>query len=102
MQCESRDTREFTRVGLKDMETATIERQGSGSGCSFIGDRAGFAQQRACGPGRATHETPTCSFAGVKPGLGTPAVDVADPTDGQKPGWVAGFGLDGFSTRAGV
>ena len=85
-----------------ETETATVERQGPGSGCSFIGDRAGLAQQRACGPCRATHDTPTCSAAGVRPGPGMPAVDVADPADGQRPGWVYGFGLDGFSTRTGV
>ena len=38
----------------------------------------------------------------MKPGPETHAVDVADPTDGQRPGWVAGFGLNGFSTRTGV
>ena len=38
--------------------TATVERQRPGRGCSFIGDRAGFARQRAGGPCRATHEAP--------------------------------------------
>ena len=83
-------------------ETATVEGQKPSSGCSCNGDRAGLAQQRACGPGRATHETPTCSAAGVKPGPGTPAVDVAYPADGEKPGWVDEFGADGFSTQTGV
>ena len=41
---------------------------------------------------------PTCSAARVRPGAGTHAVDVADPADGQRPGWVVEFGLDGFST----
>ena len=84
------------------METATVAGQMPGSGCSCIGDRARLARQRACGPCHATHETPTCSAAGVRRGPETPAVDVADPADGQRPGWVAGFGLDGFSTRTGV
>ena len=100
MVSESRDTRELERENAMET-TATGERKPS-SGCSCNGDRAGFARQRVGGPGRATHETPTCSAAGVRPGPGTPAVDVADPADGQKPGWVAGFGLDGFSTRTGV
>ena len=102
MVCESRDTQECERENAKETTTATFERQGPSSDRSFIGDRAGFAQQRACGSCRATHETLTCSAAGVKPGPGTPAVDVADPADGQKVGWVAGFGLDGFSMRTGV
>ena len=59
------------------------------------------------GSERAVHAVqrtrpPTCSAAGVRPGPGTPAVDEANPADGQRPGWVAEFGLDGFSTRAGV
>ncbi len=68
-------------------ETATVEGQGPGSGRSWNGDRAGFTQQRARGPGRASHETAACAAAGVKPGPGTPAVDVAYPADGQKLGW---------------
>ena len=37
--------------------------------------------------GRATHETPTCSAAGVKPGPETYAVNVADPaTDKSQAG----------------
>ena len=80
----------------------TIERQRPSSGCSCNGDHAGLAQQRASGSGRATHETPTCSAARVRPGPGTHAVDVADPADGQRLGWVDGFGLDGFSTRTRV
>ena len=96
--------RRDTQVCVDCMETttATFERQGPGSGSSCNGDRAGFTRQRAGGPCRATHETPTCSAAGVRPGPGTPAVDVADPADGQRPGSVAGFGLDGFSTRTRV
>ena len=91
--------RRNTQVCVDRMKTTTAtDGQGPSSGCSCNGDRAGLAQQRACGSGPATHETPTCSAAGVKPGPGTPAVDVADPADGQKPGWVAGFGLDGLFT----
>ena len=37
-----------------------------------------------------------------RPGPETHAVDVADPADGQRPGWVVGFGLDGFFTRTRV
>ena len=84
VESERRDTQ--VCVGGIETTTATIERQGPSSGCSFNGDSAGFAQRRARGPGRATHETPTCSFAGVRPGPGMPAVDVANPADGQKPG----------------
>ena len=53
---------------------------------------------------RAVQRTrpPTCSAARVRPGPETHAVDVADPADGQRPGWVAGFGMDGFSTRTRV
>ena len=84
MVCESRDTREFERVCGKETETAPVKGQGPGSGRSFNGDRAGLAQQRACGPGRATHETPTCSAAGVKPGPETCAVNVADPATDKR------------------
>ena len=100
--CESRDTREFECESGTETKTATFEGQKLGSGGSFIGDRAGFTRQRTCGPCRATHETPTCSAARVRPGPETHAVDVADPADGQRPGWVAEFGLDGFSTRTRV
>ena len=106
-ECESKVVQSGRRntqvcVDCIKMTTATVERQKPSSGCSFIGERAGFTQQQACGPCRATHETPTCSAARVRPGPGTPVVDVADPADGQRPGWVAGFGLDGFSTWARV
>ena len=106
-ECESNVVQSGRRntqvcVDCMKMTTATVERQKPSSGCSFIGDLAGFTQQRACGPCRATHETPTCSAVGVRPGPGTPAVDVADPSDGQRPGWVAEFGTEGFSTRTGV
>jgi len=96
VESERRDT----QVCVDRMETTTASDKGQrpSSGRSCIGDRAGLAQQRACGSGRATHEIPTCSAAGVKPGPGTPAVDVAYPADGQKPGWVDEFGMDGFST----
>ena len=85
-----------------ETETATVERQKPGSGGSFDWDRAGSARQRTDGPCRATHETPTCSAARVRPGPETHAVDVADPADGQRPGWVDEFGLDGFFTRTRV
>ena len=72
---------------LKGDKDCTIERQGPGSGRSCNGDRAGLAQLRACGPGRATHKTPTCSAAGVKPGPETYVVNVADPvTDKSQAG----------------
>ncbi len=76
VESERRDT----QVCVDGMETttATEERRPS-SGCSCIGDRAGFARQRARGSGRASHETATCSAAGVRPGPETYAVDVADP-----------------------
>ena len=76
--CESRDTREFERVDCMETKTATFEGQRPSSGRSCIGGRAGLAQQRARGSDRAWHEAATCSLAGVKPGPGTPAVNVAD------------------------
>ena len=97
---ERRDTQ--VCVGRMETTTASDKRQGPSSGRSYFEHRTGFTQRRAGGPGRATHETSTCSAARVRPGPGTPAVDVADPTDGQRPGWVDGFGTDGFSTPAGV
>ena len=66
-----------TQVCVDRMETTTAtDGQGPSSGRSCKGDRAGLAQQRERGSDRAWHETPTCSFAGVKPGPETPAVDV--------------------------
>ena len=91
-----------TCVGRMETETATFEGQKPGSGGSCNWDRAGFTRQRADGPCRATHETPTCSAARVRPGPETHLVDVADPPDGQRPGWVAEFGMDGFFTRTRV
>ena len=85
-----------------ETETATMARQKPGSGGSCIGDRPGSTRQRAGGPCRATDETPTCSAARVRSGPETHAVDVADPADGQRPGWVAEFGLDGFFMRTRV
>ena len=96
MQYESRDTQ--VCVGRVETTTATVEGQKPGSGGSFNWDRAGSTQQRTGGPCRATHEAPTCSAARVRPGPETRAVDVADPADGQRPGWVDEFGLDGFFT----
>ena len=66
--CESRDTREFECEDGTETKTATVEGQKPSSGGSFIGDRAGFTRQREGGPCRATHETPTCSAARVRPG----------------------------------
>ena len=73
-RCEC-DGMEFERENA--METATVKGQRPSSGCSWFGNRAGFARRRARGSGRAWHETPTCSLAGVKPGPETPAVDVS-------------------------
>ena len=102
VQCESRDTRELECESGTETKTATFEGQKPGSGGSCYRDRPGSARQRADGPCRATDETPTCSAARVRPGPETHAVDVADPADGQRPGWVAEFGLDGFFTRTRV
>ena len=102
MVCESSDLLEFERVCRMATETATMARQKPGSGGSFDRDRPGSARQRTGGPCRATYETPMCSAARVRPGPEMHAVDVADPADGQKSGWVAGFGLDGFFTQTRV
>ena len=96
--CERHDTQECVR-GMAT-ETAPDEGQRPSSGRSCFGDRAGFAQQRARGSCRALHEAATCASARVKSGPQTPAVDVADPADGQKLGWIDEFGTDGFSRRA--
>ena len=106
-ECESNGVQSGRRdtqvcVGRVETKTATVEGQKPGSGGSCNWDRAGFTRQRTDGPCRATHETPMCSAARVRPGPGTHAVDVADPADGQRPGWVVEFGLDGFSTRTRV
>ena len=79
--CESRDTQEcgcgmeFERESATETTATGGQKPSSGRSCN--GDRAGFAQQRARDSGRATHETPTCSPAGVRPGPETPAVDVS-------------------------
>jgi len=96
--CERHDTQECVR-GMAT-ETATDEGQRPSSGHSCIRDGAGFTRQRARGSGRAAHEAAPCSYARVRPGPETPAVDVADPADGQKLGWIDEFGTDGFSRRA--
>ncbi len=84
VESERRDT----QVCVVGVETTTATSgQRPSSGRSGIRDRAGFTQQRARGPGRASHETAACAAAEVKPGPGTPAVDVANPADGQKLGW---------------
>ena len=76
MVCERRDTQ--VCVGGMSTTTATEERRPSS---------AGFAQRRARGSCRAAHEATTCALAGVKPGPGTPAVNVADPaTDKSQAG----------------
>ncbi len=69
-------------------ETAPDEGQGPSSGRSCFGDRAGFAQQRARGSCRASHEAATCASARVKSGPETPRWIQADPADGQKLGWI--------------
>ena len=68
--------------------TATVAGQMPGSGGSCIGDRPGSTRQRTGGPCCATGETPACTAAKVRPGPETHAVDVADPADGQRSGWV--------------
>ena len=93
--CERRDT----QVCVGGMETAT-EGQRPSSGRSYFGNRAGLAQRRARGLGRAAHETATCSLAGVKPGPETPAVDVSRSRGRTKGRLDNGFGTDGFSMRA--
>ena len=82
--CKHRDTQECER----EMATTTAPDEGQGprSGRSCFGDRAGFAQQRARGSCRASHEASACTPARVKSGPETPALDVADPADGQKLG----------------
>ena len=85
-----------------ETKTETMAGQMPGSGGSSNWERPGSTRQRTGGPCRATDETPTSSAARVRPGPETHAVDVADPADGQRPGWVAEFGLDGFFTRTRV
>jgi len=63
--CERRGTWEFVRESA--MKTAT-DGQRLSSGRSCIGNRAGFARQRARGSGRAVPEAAACSAARVKPG----------------------------------
>ena len=96
--CERRGTWELERESATT--TASDKGQGPSGGRSYFGDRAGFARQPARGSGRAAHEAAACAAAQVKPGPETYAVDVADPADGQKLGWLNGFGMDGFSRRA--
>ena len=81
--------------------TATEEQEPS-SGRSYFKHRAGFARRRARGSDRAWHETATCSLAGVKLGPETPAVDVSLSRGQTKARLGHGFGMDGFSRRAGV
>ena len=102
VQNESHDTRECERESGVETKTATVARQKPSSGGSCDWDHPGSARQRAGGLCRATYETPACSAARVRPGPGTHTVDVADPADGQRPGWVDGFGLDGLFTRTRV
>ena len=73
--CESRNTQ--VCVGCMETTTVTVKGQRPSSGCSCIGDRAGFTRRRARDSRLGWHETPTCSAAGVKPGPETPAVDVS-------------------------
>ena len=85
---ESRGTREYECEACMETETATVAGQMPGRGGSCYWDRPWSTRQRADGPCCATDETPTCSAARVRPGPETHAVDVADPADGQRPGWV--------------
>ena len=96
--CKRRDTQECVRGMATEM--ATDERQGPSSGRGCIGDRAGLAQQRARGSGRAAHEAATCTPAGVKPGPETPAVDVSRSRGRTEARLETEFGTDGFSRRA--
>ena len=66
MVCERHDTQEC--VGRMSTTTASEKGQRPGSGRSCFEYRAGFAQQRARGSGRAAHEAAACSAAQVKPG----------------------------------
>ena len=84
--CERRGTWESVRESAT--KTATNKGQRPRSGRSCIEHRAGFARLRARGSSRAAHEATACSAARVRPGPETPAVDVADPADGQKVGWI--------------
>ena len=102
VQYESRDTREFECKSCMETATATMARQMPGSGSSCYRDRPRSTRQRMGGPCRATDEIPACTAAKVRPGPETHAVDVADPADGQRPGWVVEFGTDGFFTWARV
>ena len=96
--CERRGTWELERESAT--ETVTNEGQEPSCGRSCFGKRAGFAWRRARGSDRAWHEAAMCAPAGVKPSPETYAVNVADPADGQKLGWINGFRTDGFSKRA--
>jgi len=60
-------------------KTAPDKRQGPCSGRSYFGHRAGFAQQRARGPCRASDEAATCVPTRVKSGPEKPVVDTNRP-----------------------
>ena len=98
MQFESRDTREFDCEACVETTTATVASQMPGSGGSCIWDRAGSARSCTGSPCCATDETPASTVARVKTRSGNARGGLADPADGQRSGWVGGFGLDGFCT----
>ena len=79
-------------------ETATVARKMPGSGCSCIRDRARSARSCTDSPCCASDETTASTVARIKTRSGNARGDVADPADGQRSGWVGGFGLDGFCT----
>ena len=60
-------------------KTASDEGQRPSSGRSCFGDHAGFAQQRARGPCRASREAATCAPTQVKFGPETSVVDTSRP-----------------------
>ena len=93
---------EFERENAMETTTATVEGQRPSSGRSCNRNRAGFARRRARDSDRAWHEAATCSFAGVRPGPETPAVDVSLFCGRTKARLGHGFGTDGFSRRARV
>ena len=86
VQSGRRDTQ--VCVGRMETTTATVARQKPGSGCSCNWDRAGSARSCTDCPYRATDETTACTVARVKTRSGNARGDVADPADGQRPGWV--------------
>ena len=85
-----------------ETKTATVAEQMPSSGGSCYWDRAGSARSCTDRPCCASDETPASTVARVKTRSGNARGDVAGPADGQRSGWVGGFGLDGFCTWARV